>query len=118
MTEKRFQWCERTDIEYVDEFVVDTSTNKELDEEDMCDLLNELSDENEHLIKKRGELETKNVILKGENERMTNKLNELAFEFLKHNMISMEKAVEISEMSYHDFLKYRKNKGNPMELQL
>ena len=49
MIEKRFQWCERTDIRYVDEFVVDTFTNKELDEEDMCDLLNELHEENERL---------------------------------------------------------------------
>ena len=53
-----------------------------------------------------------------ENERMANKLNELALEFLNHNIVSMEKAVEISEMSYHDFLKYRKENGNPMELQL
>lgn len=49
MIEKRFQWCERTDIRYVDEFVVDTFTNKELDEEDMCDLLNELHEENKRL---------------------------------------------------------------------
>lgn len=49
MTEKRFKWCKRTDIEYVDEFVVDTFTNKELDEEDMCDKLNELASEIERL---------------------------------------------------------------------
>lgn len=41
MTKKRFQWYERINMEYVDEFLVDTFTNKELDEEDMCDLLNE-----------------------------------------------------------------------------
>lgn len=40
MTGKRFQWCGRINRWYVDEFVVDTFTNKELDEEDMCDLLN------------------------------------------------------------------------------
>ena len=45
--------------------------------DEVCDKLNEqderiqeLEDENEYLIKKRGELETKNVILKGENEEL------------------------------------------------
>lgn len=63
-------------------------------------------------------LDKENKRLKEENKRMINKLNELAFEFLNHDMISMGKAVEISEMSYHDFLKYRAEQGNPMELQL
>lgn len=64
------------------------------------------------------DLAKENRVLCRENERMTNKLNELAFEFLNHDMVSMGKATEMSEMSYHDFLKYRKEKGNPMELQL
>ena len=64
------------------------------------------------------DLAKENRILCSENERMTNKLNELALEFLNHDMVSMGKATEMSEMSYHDFLKYRKENGNPMELQL
>lgn len=53
-----------------------------------------------------------------EKARLKDKLNKIAFEFLKHGMISMGKVVEISEMSYHEFLKYRKEKGYLMELQL
>ena len=59
-----------------------------------------------------------NEQLKKENQRMTDKLNELALEFLNYDMVSMGKATEISEMCYYDFLKYRKDNGNPMELQL
>ena len=49
---------------------------------------------------------------------LENKLNQTALEFLNHEIISMGKAVEISEMSYYDFIKYRAEHGNPMELQL
>lgn len=59
-----------------------------------------------------------NETLRLEVQRLTAKLNETGFEFLKHGMISMGKAVEISEMSYHDFIKYRAEKGFPMELQI
>lgn len=38
------------------------------DIETIIEKLNELNDENEHLIRKRGELETKNAILEGEHE--------------------------------------------------
>lgn len=51
-------------------------------------------------------------------QELENKLNQTAFELLNYELISMGKAVEISEMSYIDFLKYRKEHGNPMELQL
>ena len=51
-----------------------------------------------------------------ENERLKNKLNVTALE-LVDEAISMGKAVEISEMDYHEFLEYRLNKGKPMELQ-
>lgn len=54
--------------------------------------------------------------IKKENERLKNKLNVTALE-LVDEAISMGKAVEISEMDYHEFLKYRQNKGKPMELQ-
>lgn len=70
----------------------------------IVDLLNSLNDENEQL--------------KQENRRMTDKLNQLALEFLNYDMVTMGKATEISEMCYYDFLKYRKENGNPMELQL
>ena len=63
-------------------------------------------------------LEKENEQLKKENERMTDKLNELALEFLNYNMVTMGKATEMSEMCYYDFLKYRKEHENPMELQL
>lgn len=72
-------------------------------------LLNELADkvdERQATINK----------LKEENERLKNKLNVTALE-LVDEAISMGKAVEISEMDYHEFLEYRQNKGKPMELQ-
>lgn len=55
--------------------------------------------------------------LKKENERLKNKLNVTALE-LVDEAISMGKAVEISEMSYREFIDYRAEKGKPMELQL
>lgn len=57
MIEKRFQWNERIKGGIIDEFIVDNLTKKELDEEDMCELLNELSEENE-------QLKTENTMLK------------------------------------------------------
>ena len=63
-------------------------------------------------------IKAENEQLKKENQRMTHKLNELALEFLNYDMVTMGKATEISEMCYYDFLKYRKDNGNPMELQL
>ena len=66
-------------------------------------LLNRFADENDKL--------------KSENKRLTDKLNETALEFLNHDMVTMGKATEISEMCYFDFLKFRKENGNPMELQ-
>ena len=62
-------------------------------------------------------LEKENEQLKQENQRMTDKLNQLALEFLNYDMVTMGKATEISEMCYYDFLKYRKENGNPMELR-
>lgn len=110
--------------------IYDWYNNEKLDWYEVVDRLNEqdeqmqeLEEMNTHLCnfnlhnildKKNNEIKQ----LKQENKRMTNKLNELALEFLNHEMISMGKATEISEMCYHDFLKYRKDNGNPMELQL
>lgn len=62
----------------------------------VCDMLNDYADEN---------------------ERLTDKLNNTALE-LVDCVISMGKAVEISEMSYNDFLDFRAKNGKPMELQL
>lgn len=82
----------------------------------------QLKEENEQLKKRNKFLEdfdgrAKTVAnLKEENERLKNKLNLTAFE-LVDEAISMGKAVEISEMNYHEFLEYRKKKGKPMELQ-
>ena len=55
--------------------------------------------------------------MKDENQRLTNKLNNTALE-LVDDVISNGKAVEISEMSYSEFLDYRAKNGKPMELQL
>ena len=52
-----------------------------------------------------------------ENQRLTEKLNQTALE-LVDGVISQGKAVEISEMSYSEFLDYRAKNGKPMELQL
>lgn len=49
MTGKRFKWCEKIVGNIVDEFVVDTSNDSMLDEEDMLDMLNELYNENQKL---------------------------------------------------------------------
>ena len=55
--------------------------------------------------------------LSEENQRLTEKLNQTALE-LVDGVISQGKAVEISEMSYSEFLDYRAKNGKPMELQL
>ena len=91
-TNKRF-WC-------LDEYKGETSpivdgkfapTNEWL-----CNKLNELNDEN---------------------QRLTDKLNRTALE-LVDEVISQGKAVEISEMSYNEFLDYRAKNEKAMELQL
>lgn len=61
-------------------------------------------------------LEYKVQKFKEENERLKNKLNVTALELVDES-ISMGKAVEISEMNYHEFLEYRRKKGKPMELE-
>lgn len=48
-------------------------------------------------------------------ERMKSKLNETAL-LLVGDWCSMEKAVEISEMKWGEFLEYRAKNGKPMEL--
>jgi predicted HTH domain antitoxin len=63
------------------------------------------------------ELTDENEQLKSENKRLTDKLNKIALE-LVGEVISQGKAVEISEMSYNEFLDYRAKNGKPMELQL
>ena len=104
MTEKRFE-CDKGS-----RIIIDNETKLHyimtLDWECslVTKLLNRFADENEQLKK--------------ENQRMTDKLNELALELLNYDMVTMGKATEISEMCYYDFLKYRKDNGNPMELQL
>ena len=62
------------------------------------------------------EIMEENEQLKEENQRMTNKLNEIALE-LVDNGISQGKATEISEMSYREFLDYRAKNNKPMELR-
>lgn len=66
MSEKRFV-C--VDIGYGDDWYI-TDNGKRLSEMEIVDLLNASVEENERLIEKRGELETKNVILKKENEQL------------------------------------------------
>jgi len=69
------------------------------------------------LSEKYSNLEADYDELKDENQRLTNKLNNTALE-LVDDVISNGKAVEISEMSYSEFLDYRAKNGKPMELQL
>lgn len=90
----------------------------------MSDEYTKVSDENEQLRKDATTLiyanqdyRHENEHLKSENKRLTDKLNKIALEFLNYDMVTMGKATEISEMCYYDFLKYRKENGNPMELQ-
>lgn len=131
MTEKRYVLYNRKDTDYILdnpkthldflEMLGDALTSEEI-----VDRLNEQEQRIEALesgfIK---DLESMhNDCMKCEKEyeerikELEDKLNQTALFFLNYNMISMGKAVEISEMSYHDFLKYRKENGNPMELQL
>ena len=128
MTEKRFIL-----IEYANKglFIQDNANDEtqyfqgsKASLEKVVDLLNSLTDENEQLRKDATTLicanqdyRHENEQLKSENKRLTDKLNETALEFLNHDMVTMGKATEISEMCYYDFLKFRKENGNPMELQ-
>lgn len=92
-----------------------------LEQSEEIEILYEVKQENYDLKKWLStvpQMEEKIKQLKKENQRMTDKLNQLALELLNYEMVTMGKATEISEMSYYHFLKYRKENGNPMELQL
>ena len=133
MIKKRFSWKTEKLQNLNDEIllVVD-NTNKEWKGHvlNVIDLLNSLAEENEQLkqqikIKKKWQLEKDRYYvdlhkkydkLEKENERLKEKLNVTALE-LVDEAISMGKAVEISEMDYHEFLEYRQKKGKAMELQ-
>ena len=97
MTEKRFV------MQDLDILCRILDNGKVINGIEIVNLLNALHEENEQL--------------KSENQRLTDKLNNTALEFLNHDMVTMGKATEISEMCYYDFLKFRKENGNPMELQ-
>jgi predicted HTH domain antitoxin len=71
----------------------------------------------EKVEKDLNKLAEENEQLKSENKRLTDKLNKIALELVE-DVISQGKAVEISEMSYNEFLDYRAKNGKPMELQL
>ena len=51
-------------------------------------------------------------------QELENKLNHQAFELYKYGVVSFEKAVELSNMYYQDFVKYCKDNGYPVELRL
>ena len=72
-----------------------TDNEEPIGDKEVCDLLNALHEEN---------------------ERLTDKLNNTALE-LVDCVISMGKAVEISEMNYQEFLEYRAEHNKPMELR-
>lgn len=103
--ELMIEWKEELAIGETDEESIEEMANEKyqeylyensLDGKEIVDKLNELFDEN---------------------ERLKNKLNTTALE-LVGECISMGKAVEISEMSYREFIDYRAENGKPMELQL
>lgn len=96
----------------------------EVGRQQIVDLLNEqqstisaLKEENNKLKEINKDKEQDVLHLYKENERLKNKLNVTALE-LVDEAISMGKAVEISEMSYREFIDYRAENGKPMELQL
>lgn len=122
MTEKRFKFISDSVAQNLKTPICDNGQPLILGE--VLDKMNELSRENEQLQKDATTLiyanqdyRHENEKLKSENKRLTDKLNETALEFLNHDMVTMGKATEISEMCYYDFLKFRKEHGNPMELQ-
>lgn len=90
---------------------------------EICDTMNnhyywlEMKENVKEVCRVLNELYESNNKLKNDNQRLKNKLNNTALE-LVNCCISMGKAVEISEMNYHDFLKYCERKGKPMELRL
>ena len=51
-------------------------------------------------------------------QELANKMNYQAFELYKYGVVSIGKAVELSNMSYHDFIKYCADNGHPVELRL
>lgn len=103
MSEKRFKKMDTI----IDPFpILDTVEELGYNCTDTLDLLVDLLNEQESTIQS----------LKEENERLKEKLNVTALE-LVDEAISMGKAVEISEMDYHEFLEYRQKKGKAMELQ-
>ena len=133
MSENRFSW-ETEKLQHSDDEVIMVidNANKEWKGHilNIVDLLNSLAEENEQLkqqikIEKKWQLEKDRYYvdlhkkydkLEKENERLKEKLNVTALE-LVDEAISMGKAVEISEMDYHEFLEYRQKKGKAMELQ-
>ena len=123
MKYKRFTW-KTEKLQHLDDevIIVVDNANEEWKGHilNIVDMLNDLNDERmmyKTTIDKRiVELEDENEQLKERNEQLRNKLNVTALE-LVDEAISMGKAVEISEMNYHEFLEYRKKKGKAMELQ-
>ena len=132
----RFRLREETDYAIIDELgefppimvqhIVETNGFESCyaDRISVLHLLNELADTNPneqkhfYLKYRLDKVHGENAVLRKRVQELETKLNETAFELLDNEIISMGKAVEISEKSYHDFLGYRAEKGNPMELQL
>lgn len=122
MSEKRFQ-------KHMDNTCLDVQEHHLYPYASECvDLLNEQVTECNQLREENKRLKSRNNYnledclleigeLKEENERLRTKLNTTALELVSE-CISMGKAVEISEMSYREFLDYRAKNGKPMELQL
>lgn len=110
---------ERFKLIKIDDYVFqikDIDNDVYLVAEQICNLLNKQQTTINQLNLAIDDLLSSCDEIKKENERLKNKLNAAALE-LVDEAISMGKAVEISEMDYHEFLEYRQNKGKPMELQ-
>ena len=99
MVEKRFQWNERIEGRIVEEFVVDTMTKKELDEEDMFELLNELDKESRKL---KNELNLLELNLKEKNEGF-DKLHKMYMEQIEENKQLKKDIEDILGMPYEEY---------------
>lgn len=108
---KRFVMYEHKDNDYILD-TLNTSLDfiemlgDALDSKEIVDRLNK---QNMMIKSLEKQFQKQHGIIKEQDKRiieLEDKLNQTALEFLNHEIISMRKAVEISEMNYSDFIPY------------